>query len=53
MIQEYLSGNVPLQFAVSFGHMILKLLIENDVSMILKHWMVELQCIDLCSQLQI
>ena len=33
MIHEYLSGNVPLQFAVSFGHMIiLKLLIENGVS---------------------
>ena len=31
--QDYLSGNVPLHYAVSFGHMrILKLLIENGVS---------------------
>ena len=31
--QDYLSGNVPLHFAVTFGHMtILKLLIENGAS---------------------
>ena len=31
--QDYLSGNVPLHYAVSFGHMrILKLLIENGAS---------------------
>ena len=50
IIHEYLSGNVPLQFAVSFGHMNLKLLIENGVSMFLSiGWW---NCIDLCSQLQ-
>ena len=31
--QDYLSGNVPLHYAVSFGHMrILKLLIEYGAS---------------------
>ena len=31
--QDYLSGNVPLHYAVSFGHMrILKLLIENGAT---------------------
>ena len=40
--QDYLFENVPLHYAVSYGHkIILKLLIENGAS-IDKHWMVQL-----------